>query len=91
MQRTQVYLTPVMVQEIHFKAKREHKSEAQVIRELIDRGLGVEGRALVSVVLRLPEELKRWLEEEAQREHSSADAIVRQAIANVIARTGERK
>jgi hypothetical protein len=39
--RTQVYLTEEQAQTIKLRSKQEQKPEAQVIRELVDRGLTV--------------------------------------------------
>jgi hypothetical protein len=36
--RTQVYLTEEQARDIKLQAKRENKPEAEVIRELVDRG-----------------------------------------------------
>jgi hypothetical protein len=36
--RTQVYLTEEQARDIKLQAKRENKAEAEVIRELVDRG-----------------------------------------------------
>ena len=39
--RTQVYLTEEQARDIKLRAKREKKREAEVIRDLLNKGLGV--------------------------------------------------
>jgi hypothetical protein len=39
MVRTRVYLTEEQARDIKLRAKRQHKAEAEVIRELVDFGL----------------------------------------------------
>ncbi len=41
--RTQVYLTEDQAREIKLRAKQENKAEAQIIRELLDRGRKASG------------------------------------------------
>jgi hypothetical protein len=45
MVRTQVYLTEEQARDIKLRAKHEHKREAEVIRELVNKGLDVSYRA----------------------------------------------
>ena len=43
--RTQVYLTEEQARDIKLRAKREKKREAEVIRNLLNKGLGAERSA----------------------------------------------
>jgi hypothetical protein len=45
MVRTQVYLTEEQARDIKLQAKRENKAEAEVIRELVNKGLDTSQRA----------------------------------------------
>ena len=63
--RTQVYLTEEQARDIKLRAKREKKREAEVIRDLLNKGLGIPsatgrettGEALLRLA-RLGEKLK---------------------------------
>ena len=63
--RTQVYLTEEQARDIKLRAKRENKREAEVIRDLLNKGLGIPsatghettGEALLRLA-RLGEKLK---------------------------------
>jgi len=43
--RTQVYLTEAQARDIKLRAKRENKHEAEVIRELLSKGLNTSAHA----------------------------------------------
>jgi hypothetical protein len=76
--RTQVYLTEEQARDIKLKARREHKREAEVIRDLLNRGLNVSrsasrettGEALLRLAklgeelkIKAPADLSSWIDE----------------------------